>query len=63
MKIIKSRTLFGIYPPKSAVQSRSGVDVIGKLSGLRLISFVDLPRPKASNLYSVVRRLKLEGQV
>ena len=41
-KIIESlrRILFGIYPPKIAVWSRSGVDVIGKLSGLKAMVFL-----------------------
>ena len=39
-KIIKSRTLFGIYSPKIAVRSRSGVDVIGNLSGLKAVVFL-----------------------
>ena len=39
-KIIESRTLFGIYPPKIVVWSWSGVDVIGNLSGLKAVVFL-----------------------
>ena len=38
-KIIESRT-FRIYPPKIAVWSQCGVDVIGNLSGLKAVVFL-----------------------
>ena len=37
---MESQTLFEIYPPKFAVWSRSGVDVIGNLSGLKAVVFL-----------------------
>ena len=40
MKTIKSRSLFGIYPSKIAARSRSCVDVIGNLSGLKAVVFL-----------------------
>ena len=39
-KIIESRTLIGMYPPKIAVWSRSGGDVVGNLSGLKAVVFL-----------------------
>ena len=39
-KIVERPTLFGIYPPKIAVWSRSGVAVIGNFSGLKAVVFL-----------------------
>ena len=39
-KITERQTLFGLYPPKITVWSRSGVDVIGNLSGLKAVVFL-----------------------
>ena len=39
-KIIESRRLFGIYPPKIAVWSQCGVDEIGNLSGPKAVVFL-----------------------
>ena len=38
--LAESRKLFGIYPPKIAMWSRSSVDVIGNLSGLKAVVFL-----------------------